>query len=137
MSDGAYMAPLLSNITIQVPFGTTNHSDPSILCTPSHWNTIAAFYLGNYVSHTATIQRYPGEATSVFVSSIIFALVFPTSGAFRGVKWIWHHANFRAVPCTDFGTFVRSIFRGEFFETDELRKAHNAGALCMVVKTSR
>ena len=136
MSDGAYMAPLLSNITIQVPIGTTNHSDPSILCMPSHWNTIAAFYLGNYISHAATIQRYPGEATSVFITSIILALLLPTSGAFRGVESIWHHANFRAVPYTDFWTFLRSIFRGEFFETDELRKACNAGALCMVVENS-
>ena len=137
MSDGAYMAPLLSNITIQAPIGTTNHSDPSILCMPSHWNTIAAFYLGNYVSHAATIQRYPGEATSAFISSIILALFLPTCGAFRGFKSIWHCANFRAVPYTGFWTFLCSIFRGEFFETDELHKARNAGALCMVVKTSR
>ena len=135
MSDGAYMAPLLSNITIQVPIGTTNHSDPSILCTPSHWNTIAVFYLGNYVSHAATIQRYPGEATSAFISSIILALFLPTSGVLRGFQQIWRYANFRAVHYTGLWTFLCSIFNREFFETDELRKACKAGALCMVVKT--
>lgn len=133
------MAPLLSNITIQVPIGTTNHSNPSILCTPSHWNTIATFYLGNYFAHAATIQQYPGEATYAYIRTILLALLFPTSGVFRGANSIWRCANFRAVPRTGrgFWTFLCQIFKLKFFETVELRKARNAGALCMVVKASR
>jgi hypothetical protein len=107
----------IQNMTIAVPEKATNHGDPRILCmVPAPWATVAIFYLGNFAAHAATLKTYPGEAPFQVVRAIIYALFFPTSGIVRGLNAIFRHAS---------------------FEKTDLRVAARAGALCMVVRTSK
>ncbi len=69
----------LQNITITVPIGTTNHSDPRLLCTPTKWTDIVVFFLGNYVAHAATVKSLPGEPMLSVLFAGSAALLFPTS----------------------------------------------------------
>lgn len=104
----------LKNITITVPDGTTGHGDPDLLCRPANWKDVIVFYLGNYVAHAATVITVPGELTESVIVTILFAILFPTSGVMRGARAI--------------ASFARSA-------TNDLQKAACAGALCMVVRT--
>ncbi|KAI9771092.1 MAG: hypothetical protein M1840_002443 [Geoglossum simile] len=101
-------------LNITVPKGTSNHGDPHLLCTPTQWTDIAVFFIGNYVSHAATVKSVPGEPTASAFLALVLALVFPVSGVIRGVDSIWR----------------RSIFA-----PTELEKALRAGALSMVVRS--
>jgi hypothetical protein len=103
-----------TNITITVPDGTSNHGNPEILCTPTKWYDIALFFLGNYIAHAATLKPYPGEAISEMISSMVVTLLFPPSGAVRG---------------------LHSIFCAAIFIKDPLKRAARAGALCMVMRS--
>jgi hypothetical protein len=80
------------NITITVPDGASNHGNPELLCTPIRWYEVALFFLGNYIAHAATMRPYPGESTAEMLSSMIFALLFPPSGALRGLDAIARRA---------------------------------------------
>ena len=103
-----------TNVTITVPPGTTNHGDPNLLCIPSNWSTIAYFFLANYVTHAATVLSFPGELFFDYMCAVFLALLFPTSGCFRGLNAIVRFAN---------------------LAKDDLTKAAKAGALCMIVRT--
>jgi hypothetical protein len=103
----------LQNITITVPEGTNNHGDEHLLCTPSTWTNIAAFFLANYVAHAATVKSIPGESTISTLTHAFLALLFPFSGVMRGLRAIFQHAT----------TYE-----------DPLEAALNAEALCMVVR---
>ncbi|KAJ7050592.1 hypothetical protein C8F01DRAFT_1034920, partial [Mycena amicta] len=107
------MAPSVMNLTITVPYGTSNHGDPSLLCTPTHWTSILAFFLGNYIAHAATTLSYPGEEFGGYLQTIIIALLFPTAGVVRGFD---------------------AIFRCAILATSDLMCAARAGALCMVIR---
>ena len=102
------------NITIVVPDGTQNHSDPHLLCTPTKGIDVAAFFLANYLSHAATAKTLPGETMWSQFYSIVFALLFPTSGVFRGLRGIFQHAVLAKSP---------------------LEAASRAEALCVVVRS--
>jgi hypothetical protein len=106
-------AAILRNYTITVPEGTTDHNDPNLLCTPSGWQDIIIFYLGNYIAHVATIISLPGESASSKIRVSLASLLFPVSGLMRGCVTILTYASFG--------------------KTD-LQKAARAGALCMVVR---
>jgi len=103
------------NITISVPIGTTNHGSPNLLCTPPRWYDYVVFYFGNYLAHAATVVLYPGEDITRTVVIILSALFLPTSGVIRAVRCLLRHA----------GTTTKN----------PLRRAAQAGALCMVVRT--
>ena len=49
------------NITLQVPYGTTNHGDPDSFCIPPTRIGIASFLMFNYIALGATVVSYPGE----------------------------------------------------------------------------
>jgi hypothetical protein len=76
----------LKNITLTVPDGTSTDGDPNLLCTPTRWTDIIIFFLGNYVAHAATAITLPGERWEVAALTAIGALLFPTSGVFRGAN---------------------------------------------------
>lgn len=102
----------MTNVTITVPDGTINHGDPSLLCFPPKWYDYIIFYLGNYVTHIATILSIPGEETEVKIFAAISALIFPTTGTARALRYF--------------------ILR-PMFVRDPLNRAARAGALCMVL----
>ena len=103
----------LKNITITVPNGTTDHGDPHLLCIPAKWSDIALFFFGNYLAHAATVKSLPGEPAFSVLVAMVSALIYPTSGVFRGLDAILQSAIFCKSP---------------------LKTASRAGALCMVVR---
>ncbi|CAI6062291.1 unnamed protein product [Clonostachys chloroleuca] len=109
----AVAAPVLQNITILVPDGTSNHGDPRLLCTPTRSINVASFYLANYVAHAATIRALPGQTPISTLVDMLFALAFPVSGVIRGLQGIYQAAIFAKEP----------------------HRALRAGAVCEVVRT--
>jgi hypothetical protein len=63
------------------------------------------------VAHVVTVKPTPGESPVSSAISILFALIFPTSGLLRG---------------------MRAIFSGAIFAKTDLEKAARAGALYTV-----
>jgi hypothetical protein len=92
------------------------NSNTTVCCRPSKWADILTFYSINYFAHAATTRTRPGQSTFSTLCIIALALLFPMSGALRGVE------------------AIRSM--AAFADTD-LQKAAQAGALCMVVKVPR
>ncbi|PMD20020.1 hypothetical protein NA56DRAFT_602459, partial [Hyaloscypha hepaticicola] len=105
--------PLLQNITIPLPDGSSDHGVPGLLCTPTKWSDIMIFYLANYAAHAATTRSLPGEKNWRTMMAVLAALFFPAAGAFRGILGI-----------TSLAVFGKS----------DLEKAAKAGALCMIVR---
>ncbi|KAJ7683952.1 hypothetical protein B0H14DRAFT_2654567 [Mycena olivaceomarginata] len=92
MSTLAFSIPTF-NITIPVPDGTSNHGDPSILCTPTNWTSILSFFFGNYIAHAATTLSYPGEELFDYALTVVGALLFPSTGVCRGLDAIFRFAR--------------------------------------------
>ncbi|ORX94724.1 hypothetical protein BCR34DRAFT_499061 [Clohesyomyces aquaticus] len=114
---GALSHPLvLQNITIEVPLGTSNHNDRHLLCRPTLASDLAAFFLGNYVAHAATLKGLPGQPPLQSFLDLLFALLFPVSGIVRGMNAIYGVAAFQKTPLT---------------------RALKAGALCELVRTEK
>ncbi|PMD63727.1 uncharacterized protein K444DRAFT_715763 [Hyaloscypha bicolor E] len=105
--------PLLQNITIPLPNGSSDHENPGLLCTPTKWSDIIIFYLANYAAHAATTRSLPGEKTRGIIMVVLTALFFPAAGAFRGILGI-----------TSLAIWAKT----------DLEMAAKAGALCMVVR---
>lgn len=93
-----------------------SEGDANIVCRPAKWTDILIFFVGNYLAHAATTKTMPGQSPLTSCRVILAALLFPTSGVFRG-----------------FGA-IRT--RAIFAET-ELQMAARAGALCMIIKDKR
>jgi hypothetical protein len=106
-------APLSTNDTVILPPGTSNHGIPNLLCLPAKWTDIAAFFLGNYIAHAATVVLQPGSSPLNTAVAMIFACLLPGSGLARA---------------------LRAIMAGIRFTQDELRVAARAGALCTFLK---
>jgi hypothetical protein len=104
----------VENKTITLPKPSRYMSGEHILCTPSTWASIIAFFLANYVSHAATVKFLPGESKPSCTIAILHALMFPTSGVTRGLNAIFQHSIFCRTP---------------------LETACRSGALCVVVRT--
>ena len=94
----------------------SDHGNPNLICLPTKWTDIVIFLLGNYIAHAATVKSNPGESTKSTVANVVGALLFPTSGVFRGVSAIASLGIFAKTP---------------------LQTAARAGALCMVVRTKK
>ncbi|KAI8632846.1 hypothetical protein F5Y19DRAFT_419176 [Xylariaceae sp. FL1651] len=101
------------NLTITVPSGSSNHGNPNLLCTPPSWYDYILFYFMNYVAHAATVITTPGQGNSETIFVVLAALLLPGSGITRAIDAIRRHS---------------------ILESDPLRRAVRAGALCMVVK---
>jgi hypothetical protein len=104
----------LENITITVPTGTSNHSDPNILCVPTTAQDVLLFFIGNYIAHATTVKTIPGQKTIPTIVAVALALLFPVSGVVRGLNAIRQMAIRGKTP---------------------LQKALKAGALCHVIRT--
>ena len=103
------------NITLQVPYGTTNHGDPDSLCIPPTWIDIASFLLFNYIAHGATVVSYPGELWYFTASIVLGAIFFPTTGVKRAFNLIIRCPRLTA--------------------KNDLELAARSGALCMLVRS--
>ncbi|KIW94732.1 uncharacterized protein Z519_04709 [Cladophialophora bantiana CBS 173.52] len=104
--------PTAQSTNATLPNGISNHGDPNLLCTSTKWSDVAFFFIGNYAAHAGTVVSLPGESTMDFVVTVLLALVFPSSGALRGFRFI----------------------RNSTMTRDPLHVALKAGALCMVVR---
>ena len=102
------------NITVQAPVGSEVRGDHDLLCTPTQWNDVLLFLLGNYFAHAVTVVSKPGEPYRDLLFRTFVALLFPHSGMRDGLKAITRHA---------------------IFQTDPLKRAARAGALCMLVRS--
>jgi hypothetical protein len=101
------------NFTVTAPEGTTNHGDMHLLCIMPRWHDYIAFFFTNYLAHAATIVAFPGQSVSESISYSVAALMLPASGVLR---------------------VVRLLFLRPGLQSDPLRRAARAGALCMVLK---
>lgn len=108
--------PPTENITITVPQGTSNHGNANLICTPSTWTDIATFFLANFVAHAATVKSVPGESGLPALLALVLALLLPAMGVRRGLSAIYQRAVLADTP---------------------LKTAARAGALCIVVRTSK
>jgi hypothetical protein len=107
--------PALTNFTIQVPFGTTNHGDSRIICTPTKWHEVMLFFAINYFSHAFTMKSAPGEKSVHKLLDFASALLFPYSGISRGIEALFRHSAWSS--------------------KDDLQMAVRSGALCAVVRS--
>jgi hypothetical protein len=102
--------------TITLPPGVTYNPDTNVWCTPTTWTDVASFFLGNYLSHAATVISFPGEPVSITIVNMVLAIFFPSSGAGRGVLAMVRHAA---------------------FYKDPVQQALRSRALCMVVRSQK
>jgi hypothetical protein len=91
----------------------TNVSSSQELCASVSWEQIVIFILVNYVTHAITVKSYPGEKKRETILWNIAALLWPYSGAFKGIMAIYTRAR---------------------FTNDPLERALRAGALCVVAR---
>jgi hypothetical protein len=102
------------NFTIAVPFGTVNHGNPQLVCTPPRWYDFMLFYLTNYFAHAFTVVTFPGQGTAETTRAVLHALFLPGAGVSRALSALARHAR--------------------LYRKDALEQALKAEALCMVVK---
>ena len=102
------------NLNLTVPYGTTNHGDPSMLCVPTQWHDVLLFLCGNYLAHALTVVPKPGEPWTDLLLRTVVALFFPNYGMRDGLDAIFRHA---------------------IIVKDPLQRAARASALCMVVRS--
>ena len=103
------------NVTLQVPYGTTDHGDPDSLCIPPTWIDIASFFLFNYIAHGATVVSYPGERAYSSFIDVVIAILFPTTGVKKALDLIFRHPRLTS--------------------KNDLELAARSGALCMLIRT--
>ncbi|KAJ5832209.1 pogo transposable element [Penicillium riverlandense] len=102
----------LTNVTL--PQGVTYNQNTHLLCSPTTWTDVATFFLGNYISHAATVIAFPGEPWHVVTLNMLLAILFPGMGAARGLLAIIRHAAL----CKD-----------------PIQRALRSRAMCMVVRS--
>ncbi|KAF4334325.1 pogo transposable element [Fusarium beomiforme] len=106
----------LKTFEILLPARTTNHSDPHLLCPPVSWEKVVIFFLGNYVTHAATVKLPPATPLLANIWICLGALLMPATGLVFGLL--------------AFSQAIKGLTKSE------LTKATVAGALCMYVRTS-
>ncbi|KAJ5620594.1 hypothetical protein N7510_004578 [Penicillium lagena] len=113
----AGVLPLLRDsrtTTVTLPQGATYDQNTHLLCTPTTWTDVATFFLGNYISHAATVIAFPGEPWYIVALNMLLAILFPGMGAARGLLAIIRHAAL----CKD-----------------PIQRALRSRAMCMVVRS--
>jgi len=109
---------LLQNFT--APADWTDHGTPGLVCRPATWTSIAAFFVSNFVAHVFTIKQDPDQSASTTLLAGLATLCYPVFGLVKATSALLRSA--------------RSPFRSS---QSALERAHNAGALCMLVWTER
>lgn len=102
-----------SSCPAAIPGFTLKGADCELLCRPTRWIDVVAFFLGNYAAHAATVVSRPGQSTLTTILAIASALLLPGLGVRNGVGTIWSRATLGKTS---------------------LRQAARAGALCAVVR---
>src|SRR5262245_12772304 len=105
------MATNGTQCTISVP-GYFYRDNCTLLCKPASWTDIVVFFLGNYLTHVATVISEPGQGILSTVIMSLAALLFPGAGIAKAMN---------------------AIISFAIFAPTELQRAARAGALCMVV----
>lgn len=82
------------------------------LCRAAVWTDVLKFFLFNYGLHVFTVLAAPGSGTITTCVNAVTALLLPYSGIVTAANIMYHFA---------------------LGEPSDLRAAHKAGALCMVV----
>lgn len=113
---GSLAAYLAKRTTITIPDGVTYHPESQDICTQTAWTDVVSFFVGNYLSHVATIVKAPGEPVYITGMNMVLVLLFPCFGAGRGLITIYQRAS---------------------FYKDPLQQALRAQALVMVIRDPR
>jgi hypothetical protein len=87
----------------------------NVVCVPVTWLDVLMFMFINYVLHAITVKSLPGETASATAFYHCISLLFPFTGAWRG---------------------LRGIKLAAIFGEDDLHRAARAGALCIVARSS-
>jgi len=69
----------LQKYHVEVPDETKYRQQPNELCLPASWTDIFTFFVGNYVTHAATVGVVPGARTSELLRQFLWALLIPTT----------------------------------------------------------
>jgi len=96
------------------PPGYFYRSGCTMLCRPATWSDVLVFFLGNYVTHVATIVSQPGQSLAGTIFFSLLSMLFPGGGISKAMGAIMSRA---------------------VFAPTELRMAARAGALYIVVPT--
>src|ERR1700744_1926710 len=59
--------------------------DPHLLCPPASWTTVAVFFIGNYLSHAATVKLPPAVSVAENIWICFTALLMPAAGLYCGL----------------------------------------------------
>jgi hypothetical protein len=102
-----------TNLTITVPYGTTNHGVENLLCVPARWNDYIVFFATNFLAHAVTVVSRPGQSFGETAVIVANALFLPGAGLLTAARSLIMH------PVLTY--------------SDELRRAARAGALCTLV----
>ncbi len=84
-------------------------------CTGADWSDILVFLVANYVAHTATVIRFPGETAK---------------------ELNWRRSDALLAPFIGLMYALRKIQWSLVFERDPLRRACRGEALCQIIRTS-
>ena len=70
--------PLLHNITISVPEGTSIRGK-NLICAPTKWTDVVLFFVLNYLTHCVTVRINPGSSTikTLIMTSIVLFIKTP------------------------------------------------------------
>jgi hypothetical protein len=101
-------------LNITVPDGTVYKPKYDLLCFKAKTSDVFIFLAANYLAHAATVKSFPGEDSNASIVSLLQALLYPASGIVRGFDAIFRHA---------------------MFTEHALRRAAQAGALCMYIRS--
>jgi hypothetical protein len=100
---------------VSLPAETKNHSASQLLCRPATWESIAVFFIGNYVAHAATVKLPPATPLLANIWICFSALLMPATGLVFGLLAFWHAISGR--------------------NESEVQKAAIAGALCVYARS--
>ena len=132
--------PKRENIAITLPSGTTQHGNLDLICTPANHNDIIYFFFVNYATHALTTVVLPGEGWESYLTNALASLLFPSFGAYRGLRAIFvGYATIRKRFKSEKWEQVDSETlnnRQKASQARDLQKARRAGALCMIVRSS-
>lgn len=78
--------------TITIPDDVQWHPETQDICTATQWTDVVSFFLGNYLTHAATVVKFPGEPFYITFLNMILVILFPCLGAGRGLLVIFRRA---------------------------------------------
>ncbi|KAJ6141272.1 hypothetical protein N7470_010168 [Penicillium chermesinum] len=74
--------------TITIPDDVQWHPETQDICTATQYTDVISFFLGNYLTHAATVVKFPGEPFCITLLNMVLVILFPCLGAGRGLMMI-------------------------------------------------